>query len=187
MAFKGVSAQEGTKDICMWFMSNKKCRQEIGTKGRVREFYTTRFNILIPILISGGVFIVEICSVYHAAEECWNWLDIFRLLNTTFIPTHIATATGFLYQHFSLDNYYNNSEKKQLGNNVRIKSENVGITMVSTILMGFFYVVCSFKISWGNQIFLIIMQCIYMFMIFKYFVNDKIVSYEELVENVVSY
>lgn len=180
-------AQEGTKDICMWFMSSKKCRQEIGAKGRVREFYTTRFNVLMPIFISFFVIIVEIDSVYYVADECWNWLDIFRLINTTFIPTHIATATGFLYQHFSLYNYYNNSKKKPLGNNVRIESENVGITTISTILMAFVYVLCSFKISYGNQFFLIIMQCIYMFIIFKYCISDKIVSYEELVENVVSY
>lgn len=171
----------------MWFMSSKKYRQATDTKERVWEFCTTRFNILIPILISFGIFIVEIYSIYYVAEECVDWLDIFRLINTTFIPTHIATATGFLYQHFSLYNYYNNIEKKLLGNNVRIESENVGITMVSTIFMAFVYVLCSFKISCGNQFLLIIMQGIYMLIIFKYCISDKIVSYEELVENVVSY
>ena len=183
---KRMSAQEGTKVIRMWFTSDEKSHPE-ETKGRVQEFYATRFNVLMPIFISSLVFIVEIYSKYYVSEECVNWLDICRLFNTTFSPTHIATAAGFIYQHFSLDQYYNNSNLKQTSNNIGIKSENVGITIVSTILMAIVYIVCCFRIGWGNQIFLLIMQGIYVFIIIKYCISDKVISYEKRLGNIVSY
>lgn len=182
-----MNAQEGTKVICMWFTSGKKLHQETEAKKIVKEFYTTRFNILIPIFISMVVFIFEIDSIYYVDGKCVNWLDIIRLINTTFTPTHIATATGFLYQHFSLNNYYNNRKNMLPSDNLRIKSENVEITMISTIFMAIVYLFCCFKIGWVNQLFLLFMQSVYMIIIFKYCISDKIVSYEELVENVVSY
>ena len=170
----------------MWFLSDKMRHHEMETKGRVLEFHTTRFNVWIPIFVSLFVFIVETYSVYYVSEEIVNWLNILRLFNTTFIPTHIATATVFLYQHFSLSNYYNNSGKIRPLDDMEIKAEYADRTMGSTIVLAFFYIIFSFKVSYANQIPLFVMQCYYMGMLWKRNIKDKVVVYKEPVRNVVS-
>lgn len=151
------------------------------------EFHTTKYNVLIPILVSTLVFLVEIRILYYGTEECVSYLNICRLLNTTFIPTHIATVAVFLYQHFSLANYYNNGGKMRSIDDMEVKAENAGLTMISTILLAFFYVFFSSEINCKNQTFLMIMQCIYMWILFKFSIRNKVVIVEEPVKNVVSY
>lgn len=166
---------------------DKKRYHELESEKSVLTFHTTRYNVMIPIFISILVFVVEIYSVYYVAEESVDWLNILRLLNTTFIPTHIATTTVFLYQHFSLSNSFNNDREIQQIDNMEVKLEYAALTMVSTILLAFLYVLLSFKVNFGNQIFLIVMQFLYMFILLKYGIRDKIIIYKKPVKNVVSY
>lgn len=171
----------------MWLKSDKKRHREPESKDGILKFYITRFNILIPILISTLVFIVEVYSVYYVAEEPVNCISILRLINSTFIPTHIATTTLLLYQHCSLVNYYNSSRKKKLLDEMDLNAEHVSLTMISTILLAFFYVIFSFKVGMVNQFCLLVMQGIYMVLLWKYSLRDKIVIYGKTIKNVVSY
>lgn len=171
----------------MCFKLNKNLHHKIEPKAKMLEFHTTRLNVLIPIFVSTLVFIVEIYSVYHVDKEYVNWLNICRLLNTTFIPTHIATATVFLYQHFSLVNYCNNVGKMRPIDDMDVKAEYAGLTIGSTILLAFFYIIFSFKADLVNQIILFVMQCLYIWILLKYSIRDRIVIYVKTVKNVVSY
>lgn len=116
-----------------------------------------------------------------------NCIHILRLINTTFIPTHIATTSLLLYQHFSLVNYYNNSRKKKTFDEMDLKAEHVGLTTISTIVLAFFYILFSFKVGLVNQLFLVIIQGIYMVILWKCSLRDKVIIYEKAIKNVVSY
>ena len=186
MCAQEIGIQEGTKDFCMSFKNRTSCRK-VEAKETILELHTTRFNILIPLFISAFVFFVEIYSVYYVAGEKVNLLSILRLANTTFIPTHIATTTGFLYQHFSLVNNFSYGGKMRPIEEMEIKAKYDGFTLTSTIVLAVFYVVFSFGVNFTTQILLFVMQCIYMWILFKYSIRDKILIYEEQIRNVVSY
>lgn len=171
----------------MCFKSGRKRHQETGAKSRVLKFHTTRLNVFVPICVSLGAFITEIYSVYYVSGESVDLLNIFRLFNTTFVPTHLATAVGFLCQHFSLSNYYNNSGKMRPLGEMDIKAEYAGFTMLSTIVLAFAYVLCCFKVSCINQLPLIFLQCSYMWILWKYIITDKVIVYNEPIESIVSY
>lgn len=182
-----MDIQEGTKDNCMCFESDKRRHHEMESKGKMLQFHTTRSSVLIPIFISVLVYVVELYSVYYVAEESVSCLKLFRLFNTTFIPTHIATTTVFLYQHFSLFNYCIYVGKRRPIEDTELRTEYAGLTIGSTIVLAVFYVLFSFKVSLGNQIVLLVMQCLYMYLLWKYSIRDKIVIYEKPVKNVISY
>ena len=148
---------------------------------------TTKLNIWIPIFISASVLFVEIYSVCCVNEECMNCLDILRLLNTTFIPTHIATATVFLYQHFSWVKNFSYGDQKRPIEDMDIKAEYAGLTLISTIVLAFFYVVFSFGVRFGTQVLLLVLQCAYMLILFKYGIRDNVIICEKPIKNVVSY
>ncbi|MCM1087905.1 MAG: hypothetical protein NC419_07085 [Muribaculaceae bacterium] len=170
----------------MCLKSNKEQQHALGSNEEILRFYVTRFNVLIPVFISFLVFIVEIYSVYYVAEEPVTYINILRLINTTFIPTHVATTTLLLYQHFSLVNYYNNSRKKKPLSEMDLNAEYVAHTMISTIILAFFYIVFSFKVGFINQVLLLVMQGIYMIILWKYCLKDKIIIYERTIKDVVS-
>lgn len=179
--------QEGTKDICMCFKSDKKHRYETASNRAILEFHTTRFSVIIPIFVSLLAFVAELYSAAHSIEGDVSCLYIFRLLNTTFIPTHIATTTVFLYQHFSLSNYYNQVGRVRPIDDTELKAENAGLTIGSTVILAFFYALFSREVTTENQFFLFVMQCFYMLILWKFSIKDRIIIYEKPIKNVVSY
>lgn len=162
---------------------DRKRHLELESKTTKLEFHTTRYNVVIPILVSLGAFCVEIYSVYCVNGETVNLLNILRLFNTTFIPTHIATTVVFLYQLFSLSNMC----KIRRIDDMELEPKYAGFTTVITIILALTYLIFSFKVNFLNQIILIVMQFCYMFLLGKYSIRDNIIIYEEPVKNVVSY
>lgn len=165
----------------------KICHDKLESEKDKLVLPTTKLNIWIPIFISASVFFVEIYSACYVAGETMNWLDILRLFNTTFIPTHIATATVFLYQHFSWVKNFSYGSEKRPSDDMDIKARYAGHTLISTIVLAFFYVVFSFGVELCTQIVLLVLQVAYMWILFKYGIRDKVIICEEPIKNVVSY
>lgn len=144
------------------------------------KFNKTAMCILIPFLISMGVFIVELYSIYHIPNNSLAIVDFLHLLNTCFIPTHIATATTFLYELYSsLQREYfdlnNNAIKMEV-----IKSDKVGFTIITTIVIGFLYVLCNVSVTCLSQFILLIFQIAYMIYLYVYGVGSKVIGYREI-------
>lgn len=68
-----------------------------------------------------------------------------------------------------------------------IKAEYAGLTLISTIVLAFFYVVFSFGVRFGTQVLLLVLQCAYMLILFKYGIRDNVIICEKPIKNVVSY
>lgn len=165
---------------------NDVCPAKHGQAVRI-EFRRTRINILIPIFIATGAFLVEILSLYFFnAHEAANATDIIHLINTTFIPTHIATTTCFLYEHFSQANWlFSKGVDWNQGGSV-LRPQYTSLTVFSTCALGFAYVLLNVRVTFITQLILMVLQIIYMIILFKIELEDKVLIYEKPIKNVIT-
>lgn len=139
----------------------------------------TAMNILIPLLISTGVFIVELYSIYYISNSLLSKVDFLHLMNTCFGPTHIATAAIFLYEFYSSSQWKFFDSNGDEARMEVIKKDRIGWTVIATIVVGFAYILCNVKVTCRSQIVLLVFQIIYMFYLYCYGVESKILEYRE--------
>lgn len=150
------------------------------------EFNVTKINILIPILISTGAFLVEILSLYYFNENDFSVIDVEHIFNTTYIPTHIATTTGFLYQHFSFANRMNEQDIDKGMRGTVLHPQYTFWTVVSTCGLGFIYALANIRVTFFSQLVLLVLQLIYMIFLLKVEIKEQIFIYESPIRNVIS-
>ena len=150
------------------------------------EFNKTIMNILIPLLISTGVFIVELYSTYYYLNSMPSMVEFLHLLNTCFGPTHIATAAVFLYEFYSSSQWQFFDSDNDVAKMEVIKKDRGIITVILTIAIGFFYILFNMKVVVWTQAILLVFQILYMIYLYLYGMGSKTLVYQKksLIRNV---
>lgn len=150
------------------------------------KFNKTAMNILIPLLISTGVFIVELYSKYYISNSSLTVVEFLHMINTCFGPTHIATAAVFLYEFYSSSQWNFFDSDNDVAKMEVIKKDRGAITVILTITIGFFYILCNVKVTGWSQVILLVLQILYMIYLYVFGMGSKILEYREksLIRNV---
>ena len=143
------------------------------------EFNKTAMNILIPLLISTGVFIVEIFSICCIANNPLTVAEFLHMINTCFGPTHIATAAVFLYEFYSSAQWKFFDSDNDVAKMEVIKTDRIAVTIIFTIITGFAYILCNMKVTVCSQVILLVLQIVYMIYLYRYGMGSKIMKYRE--------
>lgn len=106
-------------------------------------------------------------------------VDFLHLMNTSFGPTHIATAAVFLYEFYSSSQWKFFDSDNDVAKMEVIKKDRVALTVIFTIIMGFTYTLCNVKVTVCSQVILLVFQVVYIFYLYVYGVESKIMEYRE--------
>jgi hypothetical protein len=150
------------------------------------DYNKTYFTIVIPLLIACFAFVVELLSWYYFSEEHdFDILEIIHLFNTTFIPTHIATTTCFLYEFFSISKHLLTDNGRWKVRDEALDERYTALTIITTLVLAFLYLVLNAKVILATQIVLGIAQILYMILLLKVELKRVIHVYKMPIYNVV--
>ena len=141
------------------------------------KFDKTAMNILIPLLISTGVFIVELFSIYYISNSSLTVVEFLHMINTCFGPTHIATAAVFLDEFYSSAQWQFFDSDNGVAKMEVIKTDRIAITIIFTLITGFTYILCNMKVTVCSQVILLLFQIAYMIYLYSYGMGSKIMEY----------
>lgn len=143
------------------------------------QFNKTAMNILIPLLISSGIFIVELYSKCYILNSPPSIVEFLHMINTCFAPTHVATAAVFLYEFYSSSQWqFFDSDNNVVMMEVKTKVRGA-ITVILTIIIGFFYILCNMKVTGWSQAIFLVLQFFYMLYLYLYGMGSKTLEYRE--------